>query len=238
MIMTQINLLPDVKKEFLKSQKTKALVISGSIIVTLVAVGLSALLYAYVVFAQQLQINLITDDIKNKSAELNNIQDISKYLTVQNQLQALPDLHSSKGVYSRLFAFLPVLNPSQPNNINLASLQIAAEDKTLSFSGTTASFESLNVFADTLSNAEVSYKPADADKATSEKMFKKVTVQSSGLSKVDNTTKVSFTVVVEYNEAMFNAKNANVEAKVPNIQTTPSVTGSPKLQLFDNQGGQ
>ncbi len=64
--MIQLNLLPDVKKEYLKSQKTKALVISASIIVTISAVAISVLLFLYVLLVQQLQISITTGDIKEK----------------------------------------------------------------------------------------------------------------------------------------------------------------------------
>ncbi|HKX23632.1 MAG TPA: hypothetical protein VJM46_00185, partial [Candidatus Saccharimonadales bacterium] len=156
--MIQLNLLPDIKKEYINAQKTRALVMSSSILVTIVAVGLAILMFVYVTFLQQLQITLATNDIKDKERQVNSVQDLSKYLTVQNQLAALPELHANKGVYSRLLSFLPVLNPNAPSNITLTKLQLVALDKQVNFTGSTASFESLNVFVDTLRNAEVSYK--------------------------------------------------------------------------------
>lgn len=234
----QLNLLPDVKKEFLKAQKTKALVVSSSIIVTLVAVGLSVLLFLYVTVGQQLQIGIITNDIKSKTEELNNVQDLSKYLTVQNQLKALPELHDQKGVYSRLFSFLPTLNPSAPNNIKLTTLQVVQADQSMVFSGTTATFESLNIFVDTLNNAQATYREPGAEQAKTEKIFSSVLVQSSGLAKVNEANVVSFIIRVTYNQGVFDARNADVNATVPNIETTPSVTGSPSVQLFDEEGGE
>src|SRR5438552_6596147 len=109
MTVIQLNLLPDIKKEFVNAQKTRALVISSSIIVTLAAIGLSILLFVYVTFLQQFQITLATSDIKSKEQQLNGITDLGKYLTIQNQLASLPDLHANKGIYSRLLNFLPVL---------------------------------------------------------------------------------------------------------------------------------
>lgn len=236
--MIQLNLLPDVKKEYLKSQKTKALVISSSIIVTLGAVGLSILLFLYVTLVQQLQISIITGDIKKKGDELNSIQDISKYLTVQNQLQALPELHDQKGIYSRLFSFLPVMNPSPPNNVKLSVLNATTEDKSLLFTGTTATFESLNVFVETLNNVQAKYKAAGSDQQTTEKIFDSVTVQSSSLARVNNVSTVSFTIRAAYKETVFDARNTAVSVSVPNIQATSSLNESPKPQLFDQPGGQ
>jgi len=164
--MIQLNLLPDLKKEFIKSQKNKGLVISISLMVTLGALGLSVLLFIYVNFVQQVQINLATDDIKHKVTDLKGVKDIDKYLTIQNQLSSITALHDGKGAYSRLFTFLNVLNPSTPNNINLSNLQIAQGEKSISFVGTTASFQTLNVFVDTLKNAEVTYNAPGTSETT------------------------------------------------------------------------
>lgn len=233
--MIQLNLLPDIKKEYINAQKTRALVMSSSILVTIVAVGLAILMFVYVTFLQQLQITLATNDIKDKERQVNSVQDLSKYLTVQNQLAALPELHANKGVYSRLLSFLPVLNPNAPSNITLTKLQLVALDKQVNFTGSTASFESLNVFVDTLRNAEVSYKDSSSQQQKS-KMFQTVMVQSSNIDKLNGKSTVSFTVIAQYVEPAFDAHNTDVTASVPNIKTSQSVTESPKL--FSSGGGQ
>lgn len=226
--MIQLNLLPDIKKEYINAQKTRALVMSSSILVTIVAVGLAVLMFIYVTFLQQLQITLATNDIKEKEKQVNSVTDLSKYLTIQNQLAALPELHANKGVYSRLLSFLPVLNPNAPNNVTLTKLQLVALDKQVNFTGSTASFESLNVFVDTLRNAEVSYKDQSSEQQKS-KMFESVMVQSSNIDKLNGKSTVSFTVIAQYVEPAFDAHNTDVTASVPNIKTSQSVTESPKL---------
>lgn len=238
--MIQFNLLPDIKKEYITAKKTKALVISSAIITTMAAVGLSILFFLYVTFIQQLQISLISGDIKKKSDTLNGVQDLSKYLTIQNQLSALPDLHAQKGAYSRLFTFLPILNPSAPNNVKLTTLQFSQADKTMVFTGSTATFESLNIFVDTLRNAEISYKEPGVATIKKEKMFDSVAVENSVLSRVSNTILVSFTIQTIYKDAVFDIHNDGVTATIPTITTTQSITESPKPQLFESPkpGGQ
>lgn len=233
--MIQLNLLPDIKKEFINAQKSRAMVISSSIVVTLVAVGLSIVLFVYVTFLQQLQITLATNDIKSKEQQLNNIPDLSKYLTIQNQMAALPELHAGKGLYSRILSFLPVLNPTAPSNVTLTQLQVGTTDKLVSFTGTTASFESLNVFVDTLENAEVAYKDAGGQSQKSN-MFESVVVQNSAIDKNKGNSRVAFTVRATYLDSVFDARNTGMSASVPNIKTSQSVTGSPNI--FDNKEGQ
>lgn len=225
--MIQLNLLPDLKKEFINAQKTKHLVISSSIIVTLAAIGISALLFFYVNFGQQFQITLITNSINDKSQELSAVPDVDQYLTIQNQLAALDPLHAEKGIYSRLFSFLNVLNPSPPNNINLGNAQVSTVENAIIFTGNSGSFEALNVFIDTLKNAQVEYKANGEGELVKEAMFSQVLTQSSGLAKANSQTVVSFTVKAIYTPQVFNALNTDVKAIVPNITTTQSVTGAP-----------
>jgi len=236
--MIQLNLLPDLKKEFLKAQKTKGLVISVSILVTIGAIGLSALLFVYVTFLQQVQINLATDDIKNKESQLKTIPDIDKYLTVQAQLASLPTLHNSKGEYSRLFDYLGVINPSAPNNINLSNLQLSVEGRTIAFTGTTASFETLNVFVDTLKNAQVTFTPDGQSDKRTQKMFDQVLVQSSGFARIGTQNLVAFAIKTVYSPSAFDVLSGNVVAGIPNITTTQSVTQSPNAQIFNDKGQQ
>lgn len=225
--MIQINLLPDLKKEFIKAQKTKSLVISTAVLVTIGSIGLSVLLFVYVNFGQQLQINVITGNIDKKSSELAAMNDIDEYLTIQNQLSALDPLHADKGVYSRFFSFLNVLNPSPPNNINLSNSQVVAADKSIIFTGSTGSFEALNVFIDTLKNTQVEFKENGEGDLQTANMFSQVLTQSSGLAKSNDQTVVSFTIKATYSDPVFDARNTEVSAKVPNITTTQSVTGAP-----------
>lgn len=235
--MIQLNLLPDVKKEYLQSQKSKATVISASIVVTIAAAGVGVLLFAYVTFVQQIQVGIIDGDIKKRTSDLNATEDLSKYLTIQNQLKALPQLHAQKPVYSRLFQFLPTLNPSSPNSVKLSVLQVTSQDKSIVLTGNTATFESLKVFADTLSNAQVTSKDESGDQT--DKMFESVAVQNSSIARANNATTVAFTIRAVYKDSVFDPAANVTGVQVPNIQTTQSVTGSPKT-LFEGtkQGGQ
>lgn len=234
--MIQLNLLPDLKKEFLKAQKTKGFVIGISILITLGAAAVSALLFVYVTFVQQLQTNIVTGDIEKKAAELKAVPDVNKYLSIQNQLASLDALHSQKGQYSRLFSFMTSLNPGAPNNISLSTLQLSTLDKAVVFNGSTASFESLNVFVDTLKNAQVKYKPAGQAEAVQEPMFSQVLVQSSSLARLNNNSVVTFVVRATYLDPVFAITNTDVTVEIPNITTTSSSTQAPVPQpLFNSQ---
>lgn len=246
--MIQLNLLPDVKKEFIRAQRTKNTVIGVSILVTMGSVGL-ALLLGVVVYAVQPQfISVSQSRIDERAEELRNVEDIEKYLTIQNQLEALPELHDGKVAYARLFDFLKKLNPAPPNNIRLSSLIVDEEEKLIEFSGVTGGFRSFSVFQDTLRNAEVTYTDEDGEKVT-KKLFVEggIVIGSQALTTDQGEQQLSFTISATYEEAIFSPDIDNPELKVPNIQTSQSITGTPSratAPLFDedaapeNGGGQ
>lgn len=234
--MIQLNLLPDIKKEFIRAQKTRNKIIGVSILVIIASVGLTVLAFVYVVGIQQIAIKLASDDINKKSKELRGIQDLGKYLTVQRQLESLPALHANKTAYSRLFDALQQLIPSAPNNVGLSSIEVLDSDKTVKLSGNAPTYEAVNVFKDTLVNADVEYKPDGAEEATKEKLFTAVEVQSLLLNRVNNSQVVSFDILVTYREDVFKAGTKDVKVTIPNIQTTQSKLQSPQ-PLFDNEGG-
>jgi len=50
--MIQVNLLPDVKQEYLKAQQTKHTVLVGAVLVSIVVSALTILFFAYVQVVQ------------------------------------------------------------------------------------------------------------------------------------------------------------------------------------------
>lgn len=235
--MIQLNLLPDIKKEFIRAQRARNTVISMSILIILVAIGVSVLAALYVYAGQNIQIALANNDIASQSKQLKGINQLDKYLTIQNQLSALPSLHNSKTIYSRLFDYLPILNPSAPNSMTLQSLQVDAAQKTVLFTGNAPTFEALNVFKDTLQNAEIQYQPTNSNQTTKTKLFSKAVVEAATLGRTNNQLLVNFSVRGTYNAEVFAGTTTNAQLNIPNIQTTQSVLQSPK-PVFNDGGSQ
>ncbi|HEX6462371.1 MAG TPA: hypothetical protein VFZ58_03845 [Candidatus Saccharimonadales bacterium] len=231
--MIQLNLLPDVKKEFLQAQRTKATVIGFSILVTLGAVGLTVFLFLTVYVGQPLLIAGKQGEIDTRTKDLKAVEDIGKYLTIQNQLIALPELYDEKVIYSRLFEYLKVLNPAPPNNVRLSSLQTDQENKEIVFNGVAGNFQAFTIFRDTLVNAELTYKQ-DGEEKTG-KLFATAVIESQNLTRNQGRQELGFIVRATYNEFAFNPNIEEVKLNIPNIQTTQSITGAPSRAnaLFD-----
>ncbi len=222
--MIQLNLLPDIKKEVIKAQKTRTKVTLGAIGASLIALGILVVSVLWVYVAQPIRIDLARKDIEKNTALLRQNKDSSKYLTLQNQLAALPDLHGGKTKTSRLMSILPILNPNEPHRVQLNSVTMSANDTSITVSGRTATFEALNVFTDTLKHAKLSYVyPDDANRKVTEQLFSTVSLQGSSLVRDGDQQIVSFTIRAVYSTEAFSNKVSNVVVSVPTIADAKSV---------------
>lgn len=160
--MIEINLIPDVKQELIKARRVRATVISGAIITTIVSVGLVVALAVYVFGVQTVRHALVDDTINKKGAELASVEDLSKMLTIQNQLTKIDALHDAKKINSRVFDVLAAIIPPSPDNVQVSSLVIDATDGTVTIEGQAANgYRALEKFKKTVGLAHVRYTGED-----------------------------------------------------------------------------
>jgi Tfp pilus assembly protein PilN len=233
--MIRINLLPDVKLEYLRTKRTQARVISIATIVTIGVVALLVLMLL-IIGGQAIRKSYLTTEIKKKETALKSVEDIGKYLTIQNQLATLPALHQNKSDLSRLFTYLIRLNPAEPNNISFfTNVELKSDDTSnvITFNGETKNYTSLTTFRDTLANAKLQYvKTAEDGKkeTVTEQLFETVTVASSTLEKnALSGTVVTFKIEGTYNPNAFLASVEEPTLIVPNKTTTQSAEASPNV---------
>lgn len=232
--MIELNLLPDVKKEFIKAQRTRNAVISGSILATIGAGIVIAVLATTVYIGQQAVIAVQTDSIKKKENELKSKPEIDKYLTVQNQLKHIDELHNSKYTYSRAFTYLQQLNPAQPNNVALRTVKLNKEVNTLEITGTARNFEALSVYKTTLENAELKYKAIGSEEQSSTKLFDSIVLTQASLANVDNKVLTNFEFTLTYPEAAFATSSKDISISIPSLVTSDADRNAPK-QVFGTQ---
>ena len=91
--MIQFNLLPDVKIKYIKTQRTKRMVILVSLLVSAASLALVTIMFVSVQVIQKKSLNDLSKDIVAETKQLQDVQDLDKILTIQNQLTALPALH-------------------------------------------------------------------------------------------------------------------------------------------------
>jgi Tfp pilus assembly protein PilN len=227
MASVQFNLLPDVKLEYIKSQRSKNLVVSGALVLSIVAIAIFVLVLLTVEGVQKKQLNDSTKDIASANQQLENISNLSQILTVQNQLQTLTSLHHQKEISSRVFTYLP---PVTPINAHISSLTLDFTKDVLTINGTADSQATVNTFADTLKFT--TYQVGSQDSA--HQAFPSVVESSFGIS---NGT-VSYGLTVTFDPVLFsNDLSAVPKLTVPKLTTTRSVIEDPSNTLFNDQDG-
>lgn len=229
--MIRLNMLPEVKREYIRARKLQAKVISIAILASIVAGGLILLLTLWVYGAQTLQKNGLTDSINKNMKSLKAVKDIDKYVAIQNQLANIDSLHDSKSVYSRLFTVLPKLNPAAPNSVRLNSFGIDGPTKTATFEGQTASFTALQTFRDTLQNAKLSYRLPDTEEnAEPENLFSSVVIDTQSIARGSKgEVVVSFKIIAVHNDFLFQRGVTVNDVLVPNKETTQSTVDAPSV---------
>lgn len=161
--MIEINLIPDVKREYLKTRALRNAVISTSILIGVVIVGLAVVLG--LIFGGQLVTESVQNGtIKSDGEKLMAIEDIDKVVTIQNQLGSIDGQHSSKAIDSRLFDVIAAINPPAPNNAVISTIRLNPGDKSVTIEGSAANgYIALEVFKKTITNTFVQVRDGEED---------------------------------------------------------------------------
>lgn len=156
--MIEINLIPAVKQELIKVQRVRATVISFSILLGLAAIAVVTLLAIYVFAIQTVRVVVADEAIKKGSQQLADVEDLSKTLTIQNQLTKLSVMHDDKKINSRIFDVLFAIIPPAPNDVQISDLAIDSSAGTITMQGQAAnSYAATEVFRKTIEGAKVKY---------------------------------------------------------------------------------
>jgi Tfp pilus assembly protein PilN len=223
--MIQFNLLPDVKMKYIKARLQKRMVMLIASLAGVGALSVLGILLVYVYVVQGSQISSFNKKIKTSQSSISTknqqVDDINKVLTVQNQLRSLDSLHADKPVVSRIFDYLAKITPS---NITIAKLYVTNSDThVITMQGSTDTLESVNKFVDTLKFT--TYKSAEKD-AVEKQIFTSVVLSTFGRDKAGASYSLNFT----YDPLIFASTSKVSELNVPNKVTTRSELGRPILQ--------
>lgn len=214
--MIQLNLLPDVKLEYIRAQRQRRLIFSISAIST--AVALAILISLFLV--GQLQKKHLSDlnkDITSQSNTLKGKKDITKILTVQNQLSSLTDLHDKKPAVSRLFDYL---NQITPNTVSISDFSIDFTAQNITVTGSSDTLAHVNQYVDTLKFTTYSVE----DDSTQTKAFSNVVMSSFSLNSSTQTAgqaPASYTITLSYDPLIFDITK-KIKLSVPATTTTRS----------------
>jgi len=199
--MIQINLLPDLKREYIKAQQTKHLVVVGAILSILVSVALLILVFLYVQVVQPRHRSNLQHDIDASLQELKAKKDGVKIVTVQGVLEQIPQLQDKKLITSSFFGYFTSFTPKA---VSYSEVKLDFTANTLSLTGQAGTLEQTNELANNLKSANFTYSVKDANQSL--QPFSRVVFASLGKSEqtASGSKPVSFQLNATFNPIMFN----------------------------------
>ena len=239
--MIEINLIPDVKQDLIKAQRIRTTVITMSILISLVAVGAVVLLAIYVFTVQSVRSGLADKDINDGSSQLSKVNDLSKTLTIQNQLTKIPILNDAKKIDSRIFDVLNAIIPPDPNSVQISNLNIDSATGLVTIDGQAQnSYTALEIFKKTIDGTKLRYTDSE-NKKQEISLASNIETSNTSYGEDSSGAKVlRFTITFVYTPELFSplSKNTTIAITV-NGNVTDSYLGVPK-SIFTNstvQGG-
>ncbi|NCU38024.1 hypothetical protein EOL96_03160 [Candidatus Saccharibacteria bacterium] len=223
--MIEINLIPDVKQEFIHAQKMRNMVIVFAILASGAAVALLAvlgLLYA----SQVLRENMARTEVDKQFKSLQSIDNINNVLTIQNQMSKISSIHANKTKDSRLFRLLSAINPPSPNNVKISKVSLNPADNRLTIEGSAENgFAATDVFRKTILNTKLEYVEDGGIEPLTVNLTEVVKIGETSYGETEEGGRVlRFTVDFEYPKGLFdNTMNlVSIEAPTAKIDVTDS----------------
>lgn len=228
--MIQINLLPDVKVEFVNARRLKRTILAVCMLVSTFALAIFALFFISVTVVQKEHLSNLDQDINDYTSQLEATPDIAKILTIQNQLSSLSNLHDEKPVASRIFTYIKQLAPTEAS---IDTLTINFDEQTMIITGKAVNLAAVNKFTDTLKFT--SYTVESDTESDNKPAFSAVTLKEFSLdnSATDAGKAASYTIEFKYAPEIF-SNAGNVKLTIPNQVTTRSETEKPS-NVFEEE---
>lgn len=162
--MIEINLVPDVKQELLRAERVRSIVVSVTILIGIISVGIVLALGLWVFGVQVARGAIHDNNIETESRKLLAVEDLENSLTIQNQLRVLPSLHENKYIDSRLFDMLTTIIPASPNEVTISKTTVSTEDRTISIEAQAAGgYSALEAFKKTIEATEFRFATEDGE---------------------------------------------------------------------------
>lgn len=230
--MIEINLIPDVKRDLLQTQRMRATVISVAIITSIMAIAVVVLLLLYIIGVQNVRGYFLDESIKNGNSKLQQTEDLAKILTIQSQLAALPQLNDQKAMSSRIFDTLSAVIPPDPNGVKISLVAVDTGEGTIRLEGQTRGYDSMEVFKKTLDSAVVEYVDPDAPDGSKKTEKLASDINAGEVSYGEDSTGqrvLRFALTFKYVASVFSSKVDAISFKLSaDGNVTDSYLGIPK----------
>ena len=226
--MIQINLIPDVKREYLRARVVRNTAISISIVIGLVAAGIVVLL-AVVLGGQALREANIDGRIEEEHAKLADIGPLNEALTLQHQLDVVSTLNNNKTISSRMFQVLQAINPSGENSVKFTMVRVTPSNNQISLEGVAENgYPAAEALKKTIINTNISYK--NGDEIVEDDLASTITDGEVSYGEDSSGQRVlRFAMTIDYNSNLFSNMITAVKINGPqgSIDVTDSKIGVP-----------
>lgn len=232
--MIEINLVPAVKQELIKVQRVRTTVISFSILIGLVSIVVVTLLLIYVFGVQTIRGVVVDDAIKKGGAQLASVQDLSKTLTIQDQLTKISLIHDNSKLDSRIFDVLTAIIPPSPNDVQISTMTVDSTAGTITMDGQAAnSYAAVEVFRKTIEGAQVKYTSDGGQKQVT--LASSINTGNTSYGQDASGAKVlRFTLSFKYAPELFSPLSTNASVVIATSgNVTDSYLGIPKSIFVD-----
>ena len=234
--MIEINLLPNVKRELLKTRAMRNRVISISFLVggaSIAAVVVLALIFGSQIAAEAVQNGVI----KDRNDKLMAVEDLNKVVTIQHQLTKINEQHSGKKLNSRIFDVVTAVNPVAPNNVSFSDIKVNPGSKTITLEGSAVNgYSALETLKKRILNTKI--QTTDGDKSSEVSLTKEIKDGDTSFGENSEGKKVlQFSFSFEYAEELLApANNGTVSVLTPTgkVDVTDSRQGIPDSLFKSN----
>ena len=234
--MIEINLLPNVKRELLKTRAMRNRVISISFLVG--GASIAAVVVLTLILGSQIAAEAVQNGvIKDRNDKLMAVEDLNKVVTIQNQLTKINEQHSGKKINSRVFDVVTAVNPVAPNNVSFSDIKVNPESKTITLEGSAVNgYSALETLKKTILNTKV--QTTDGDKSSEVSLTKEIKDGDTSFGENSEGKKVlQFSFSFEYAEELLApANNGTVSVLTPTgkVDVTDSRQGIPDSLFKSN----
>ena len=234
--MIEINLLPNVKRELLKTRAMRNRVISISFLVG--GVSIATVVVLALILGSQFAAEAVQGGvIKDRNDKLMAVEDLNKVVTIQHQLTKINEQHSGKKINSRVFDVVTAVNPVAPNNVSFSDIKVNPESKTITLEGSAVNgYSALETLKKTILNTKI--QTTDGDKSSEVSLTKEIKDGDTSFGENSEGKKVlQFSFSFEYAEELLApANNGTVSVLTPTgkVDVTDSRQGIPDSLFKSN----
>lgn len=125
----EINLVPDIKNEMIKTLKLRNFIFFLCIVVASASIGVT-FMFGAIVGGQSIAIENKTNTIEKLSKTLSSYSELSEFLTIKDQVGNIDTLSNNKKVLSRTFDVLTAIIPTGADTIQISELTVNLSGET------------------------------------------------------------------------------------------------------------